>query len=92
MYFHVQLGISLPYEDGFCKVKNAYIKSAYCSICDDYGVYANETWVYGDWFYTTDYAIFGHKVKATERSPSDHLTQWIIIQSKGFTIGKVLKV
>ena len=34
VYFHVQLilhelGISLPHEDGFSKVKNAYIKSGY---------------------------------------------------------------
>ena len=41
--------------------------------------------MYGDWFYKTDYAIFGHDVKATERSPPDNLTQWIITQSKGFT-------
>ena len=32
------LSISLLYEDGFSKVKNSYIKSAYYSICDDYGV------------------------------------------------------
>ena len=24
--------------------------------------------MYGDWFYTTDYAIFGHELKSTERS------------------------
>ena len=88
--FHVrlilhELGISLPHEDGFSKVKNFYIKSAYYSICHDYGVDANETWMYGDWFYTTDYAIFGHEVKATERSPPDNLTRWIITQSKGFS-------
>ena len=41
--------------------------------------------MYGVWFYTTDYAIFRHEVKATERSPPDNLTQWIITQSKGFT-------
>ena len=34
VYFHIQLilhelGISLPHEDGFSKVKNAYIQSAY---------------------------------------------------------------
>ena len=33
----------------------------------------------------TGYGIFGHEVKATERSPPDNLTQWIITQSKGFT-------
>ena len=43
VYFHVrlilhELGISLPHEDGFSKVKNVYIKSAYYSICDGYGV------------------------------------------------------
>ena len=27
----------------------------------------------GDWFYTTGYAVFGHGVKATERSPPDTL-------------------
>ena len=90
VYFHVrlilhELSIFLPHEDGFSKVKNAYIPSAYYSICDDYGVDANETWMHGDWFYTTDYAIFGHEVKATERSPPDNLTRWIITQSKGFT-------
>ena len=36
VYFHVrlmlhELGISLPHEDGFSKVKNVYIKSA-CSL------------------------------------------------------------
>ena len=48
VYFHVQLiwhelGISLPHEDAFSKVKNAYMKSAYHSICDDYRVDADET-------------------------------------------------
>ena len=90
VYFHVrlvlhELGISLTYEDGFSKVKNAYIQSAYYSLCDDYGVDASETWMHGDWFYTTDYVIFGHEVKATERSPPDNITRWIITQSKGFT-------
>ena len=53
VYFHEQLilhdsGISLPHEDGFNKVKNAYIKSAYYSICDGYGVDADEIWIHGD--------------------------------------------
>ena len=86
VYFHIrlkleELRISLPHEDGFSKVKNAYIKSAYYSICDDYGVDANEIWMHGDWVYTTDYVIFGYEVKATERSPPDNLTRWIITQS-----------
>ena len=75
------LVISLHHEDGFSKVKYAYIKSAYYSIYDDYGVDVDEIWMHGDWFYTTDYSIFGHEVKATENSPPENLTQWI---KKGF--------
>ena len=41
--------------------------------------------MHGDWFYMTDYTVFGHEVKATERYPPDNLTRWIITQSKGFT-------
>ena len=48
--------------------------------------------MYGDWFYTTDCAIFGHEVKATERSPPGNLTQWIITQSKGFTKKGIEKI
>ena len=53
LYFHVRsilhnLGTPLPYEDGFSKVKNSYINSAYYAICDDYGVDADETWMHGD--------------------------------------------
>ena len=33
----------------------------------------------------TDYGIFDHEVKATERSPPDNRTQWIITRSKSFT-------
>ena len=48
VYFHLpiilhHLGIFLPHEDGFSIVKNSYIKSAYYSICDDYGVNPYET-------------------------------------------------
>ena len=52
VYFHRrlilhELGTFLPHEDGFSKVKNAYIESAYYSICDDYSVDADETWMHG---------------------------------------------
>ena len=48
VYFHVRItlrhvDISLAYTDGFRKVKNSYIKSAYYSISDDYGANADET-------------------------------------------------
>lgn len=48
-YFHLRIilrhiiGISLPHEDAFSKIENAYIKSAYYIlhiVCDDYGVKA----------------------------------------------------
>ena len=97
MYFHAQLilndlGIPSPHKDGFSKVKNDYIKSAYYSICDDYGVNADETWMYGDWFHTTGYGIFGHEAKATKRSPANNLTRWIMTQSKGFTRKGIEKI
>ena len=97
VYFRVRLilydlGTSLPHEDGFSKVKNSNIKSAYYSICDDYNVNEAETWMYGDWFYSTVYGIFGHEVKATERSPPDNLTRWIITKSKGFTRKGIEKI
>ena len=97
VHFHVRLilhdlGTTLPHEDGFSKVKNAYTNSAYCSIRDEYGVDATEAWMYGDWFYTTSYGIFGHEVKATKRSPPDNLTRWIITQSKGFTRKGIEKI
>ena len=79
------MGILLPHEHGFAKGKNSYIQIAYYGLSDDYGVDLTEKWMYGDWFYTTDYAIFGHEVNATETSPPGNLTRWIITQSKGFT-------
>ena len=90
VYFHIrlilhELGISLPHEDGFSKVENSYIQSTYYNLCDEYRVDPSDTWIYGNWFYTTDYAIFGHEVKATEISPPHNLKRWIITQSKGFT-------
>ena len=97
VYFYVRLilhdlGPHLPYEVGFSKAKNDYIKSAYFSICDDYGVNPNKTWMYGDWFYTTHYAVLISELKATKRSPPDSLTQWIITQSKGFTRKGIEKI
>ena len=86
------LGIPLRNEDGFSKVENAYIKTAYYSMSNDYGINADETWMHGDWFYTTGYGIFGHEVKATKRSPPDNLMRWIITQSKGFTRKGIEKI
>ena len=48
--------------------------------------------MHGNWFYTIDCGIFGHEVKATERSPPDNLTRWIITRSKGFTRKGIEKI
>ena len=79
VYFHVRLvlqdlDIYLPHENSFSKVKNAYIKSAYYTICDEYGIDANQTWMDGDGFYTTGDANFGDEVNATKSSPPDNPT------------------
>ena len=61
------------------------------SLCDDYGVNANEIWMHGSWFYTAQYGVFSDSGKALQRSPPDNLTRWIS-HSKYFTrkgIGKV---
>ena len=80
VYFDVQLilhdlDISLPHGDSFSKAKNAYNKNNYYSVCDYYGINLDETWMHGNWFYTMDYGIFGHEVKATGRSPPDNFTR-----------------
>ena len=90
VYFYVRLilydlGTPLPHEDGFSKVKNVYINSACYSICDEYGVDANETWMYEDWFYTTSYAIFTTESKVTKRSPLDDVGRRAITRSTGMT-------
>ena len=40
----------------------------------------------------TDYGIFGHEVKSTERYPRDNFTRWIITQPKGFTRKGIEKI
>ena len=37
----------------------------------------------GDWFYAGAYAVLRGIEKATQRSLSDKLTRWIIIESTG---------
>ena len=97
VYFYVRLILHdlrapLPYEDGFNKVENSYIKSFYYNICDDYGVNPNKTWIYGDWFYTTHCNIFTSELNAIKRSPPDNLALWIITSSKGFTNNGIEKI
>ena len=86
LYVHIRLilheiRIFLPHEDGFLKVKNDFERSAYYSVCDQYDVDPDETWMYGEWFYTTDCGIL-----------VDNLTRWIIAQSKGFARKAIEKI
>ena len=97
VYFHVQLvlhdlGAPLPYEDGFSKARNAFIKSAYNAICNDYNVNPDETWLHDNWFYTTSYAVFTSELKATKRSPLDDVGRRIISRSKGLTRKGIEKI
>ena len=73
-------------------MKNSYINSAYYSVCDEYGVDADETWMHGDWFYTTSYAIFTTGSKATKRSPPDDVGKWVITRSRGLTRKGIEKI
>ena len=77
--------ISSLHKDAFSKAKNFYIKSAYYTFCDDCGINAGETWMNGDWFYTTEYHVLGDGEKATKRSPPDNLIAWTTTQSRGYT-------
>ena len=56
------------------------------------GANPDEKWMHGDWFYTSDYSIFGREVKATESSPPENLTRWIIKRSRGSTRKKIEKI
>ena len=47
--------------------------------------------MHGDWFYTTDYGIFGHEVRTTERSQPDNHTM-DNYSSKGFTKKSIEKI
>ena len=69
------LGIPLPNEVAFSKVKNSYIKSTYYSIDDDYGSNVNYIFINRDWFYTTEYADSGSGGKAMRRSLPENLQQ-----------------
>ena len=73
-------------------MKNSYINSAYYSVCDEYGVDADETWMHGDWFYTTSYATFTAGSNATKRSPPDDASRWVITRSKGLTRKGIEKI
>ena len=74
------------------RVRKTFIKSAYNTICNDYGVNPDETWLYGNWFYATSYAVFTSELKATRKSPPDDFGRWIINRSKDLTRKGIEKI
>lgn len=89
MAFHVwiilnHLGMALPHENNFSRVKDSYVKSVYYRTFDDSKVNANETWLNVDWFYTAEHGVFDDGGKATQSSLPSKLIQSIILQSKDF--------
>ena len=92
VYFHVEiippyLRVSLPYDDGFNKIKILMLK-----VHTTVFVNANEIWINGDWLYTSVNGVFSDGTKAIQRSPPGNITQWVITQSKVFTRKNIEKV
>ena len=91
VYYHMRLflyrlKVALPSEERYKKTNNLYSKEDYFQICDEYGVDPLEVWLFGDWFYTEEWAVFCcNGGKRTKVAPPKNLTRWILKKSKGFT-------
>ena len=91
MYYHMRLilyrlKVALPREERYKKTNNPYSKEDYFQVCDEYCVDPLEVWLFGDWFYTKEWAVFCCKGgKRTKVAPPKNLTRWILKTSKGFT-------
>ena len=96
LYFHVRwilhnLGTALSYEDGFSKVKNSYINSAYYAVCNDCGVNPNETWIHGDCLHDKLCNIH-HQFKSYKKVSPDNLGRLVITGSRGLTRKGIEKI
>ena len=63
VYYHMRLilyrlKVALPREEKYKKTNNLYSKEDYFQVCDEYGVDPLEVWLFGDWFYTEEWAVF----------------------------------
>ena len=91
VYYHMRLilyrlKIVLPREDRYKKTNNPYSKEDYFQVCDEYGVDPLEVWLFWDWYYTEECAVFCcNGGKRTKVAPPKNLTRWILKTSKGFT-------
>ena len=78
--------VALPRKERYKKTNNPYSKEDYFQVCDEYGVDPLEVWLFGDWFYTEEWAVFCcNGGKPTKVAPPKNLTRWILKTSKGFT-------
>ena len=63
VYYHMRLilfrlTVALPRKDRYKKTNNLYSKEDYFQVCEEYGVDPLEVWLFGDWYYTTKWAVF----------------------------------
>ena len=90
VYYHMQLilyrlKVALPREERYKKTNNPYSKEDYFQVCDEYGVNPLEVWLFGDWFYTEEWAVFCcNRGKRAKVAPPKNLTRWILKTSTGF--------
>ena len=91
VYYHMRLilyrlKVALPREERYKKTNNSYSKEDYFQVCEEYGVDPLEVWLFGDWFYTEEWAVFCcNEGKRTKVAPPKNLTRWILKTSKVFT-------
>ena len=91
VYYHMRLmlyrfKVALPREERYKKTNNPYLKEDYFQVCDKYSVDPLEVWLFGDWYYTEEWAVFCcNGGKRTKVAPPKNLTHWILKTSKGFT-------
>ena len=76
---------SFRYSFTFRKIKNSYIKWRNYSSCKGYSCNKDETWFNRHCFYIRKNGVYDDGGKATERSPKNSLTRWIITYFKAFT-------
>ena len=63
VYYHMRiilyrLKVALPREERYKKTNNPYSTEDYFQVCDEYGVDPLEVWLFGDWYYTEEWAVF----------------------------------
>ena len=91
VYYHMRLilyrlKVALPREERYKKTNKPYSKEDYFQVWKEYGVDPLEAWLFGDWYYTEERAVFCcNGGKRTKIAPPKNLTRWILKTSKGFT-------